>query len=101
MPEDVTNIIATIQANGQLLRDCGVKRLGLFGSFARGEQRPDSDVDVLVEFEAGKKTFRSFMRVYDILEDTLQHPVDVLTLESLRPGMRERVLKDLQYVSLN
>lgn len=43
--------------NRTQLRALGVQRLGLFGSFVRSEQRADSDVDMLVEFEPGRKTF--------------------------------------------
>ena len=54
-------IFAVVQSNQAKLRALGVKRLGLFGSFVRGEQKPDSDVDFLVEFEPDTKTFKNFM----------------------------------------
>ena len=41
----------------------GVERIGLFGSFVRGQQRPESDIDLLVKFEPGKKTFDFFMEL--------------------------------------
>ena len=49
-------ILAVLYENCTLLRSLGVRRLGLFGSFVRGEQRVDSDVDFLVEFEPDQKT---------------------------------------------
>ena len=57
---------------GQLapeLRALGVARLSVFGSFARNAARDDSDIDLLVEFLPGRKTFDNFSSVYDLLED--------------------------------
>ncbi len=61
------------------LRSFGVKRLGLFGSFVREEQNPTSDVDVLLDFEAGRKSFDRFMRIAFLLEDVLERRVEVVT----------------------
>jgi predicted nucleotidyltransferase len=55
-------IIQLLQAYQAQARALGVKRLGLFGSFVRGEARPDSDVDFLVEFEPGRKAFDNFIQ---------------------------------------
>jgi len=66
----------------------------------RGEQTPASDVDVLVEFEAGQKNFRHFMGVAFLLEDTLLRRVDLVTLESLDRYIGPYVLKEVQYVPL-
>jgi uncharacterized protein len=65
------------------IRRLGVRRLALFGSVLRNEARPDSDVDVLVEFTPAEKTLDRFMALADLLEDTLEHPVEVVTTESL------------------
>jgi predicted nucleotidyltransferase len=56
--QDVWKIL---HQNRDRLKALGVSRIGLFGSFVRGEQHPDSDIDLLVEFEAGQKTFDAFM----------------------------------------
>ena len=55
----------------QELKRFGVRRCGLFGSFARGQATPDSDIDILVEFESGKKSFDSFMGLAFYLEQVL------------------------------
>ena len=96
------DIFAIVQSKQAKLRALGVKRLGLFGSFVRGEQKPESDVDFLVEFEPDTKTFSNFMNVWDVLEDAVNRPVDVLTVESLatRPCFQKRVLKDAQFIAL-
>lgn len=61
-----------LDQNQPHLRALGVKRIELFSSFVRGEQRPDSDIDLLVEFEPGRKTFDTFMELSFFLKDVLQ-----------------------------
>lgn len=70
-----------------------VKRIGLFGSFARGEQTESSDIDILVEFE--KPTFKNFMDLCFYLEDLLGRKVDLVTIKGLNPRIRPYVEKDV------
>jgi uncharacterized protein len=70
-----------------------VKRIGLFGSFARGEQKEASDIDILVEFE--KPTFRNFMDLAFYLEDLFGKKVDLVTVKGLHPRIRPYVEKDV------
>ena len=80
------------------LRRRGVRHLALFGSVARGDDRPDSDIDVAVEIEAGRSF--SLIRMEDTrlyLEDLLGRPVDLGEVDTFRPRVRaaferERVL---------
>ncbi len=60
-----------------------VKRIGLFGSFARGEENESSDVDIMVEFE--QPTFDNFMKLAFFLEDLLGRRVELVTPDSLSP----------------
>jgi predicted nucleotidyltransferase len=83
------------------LRGLGVKTLGLFGSFARGEQTPDSDVDLLVQFEPGKKNFDNFMDLSALLEDLLQRRVEIVTTEALSPYIGPHILDEVEYASLS
>lgn len=53
--ETKEKVLELIRSNRDKIRSYGVKRLGLFGSFVRGEQKPESDIDLLVEFHQGKK----------------------------------------------
>jgi len=76
------------------IRGLGVRRLALFGSVLRNEARPDSDVDVLVEFAPNEKTFDRFMALADLLEYTLQHRVEVITTESLSPFIGPHILAE-------
>jgi uncharacterized protein len=81
----------------ELKRRFGVARIGIFGSFARGEERPDSDVDVLVIFQKGEKTFDNFMGTKFYLEGIFGRRVDLVTEAALKPLIRDPILKDVVY----
>lgn len=74
-------------AKPELARRFGVKRLALFGSTARGEARPDSDIDIYVGFD-GPADSRRYFGVQFYLEDLLQRRVDLLTEKALRPELK-------------
>ncbi len=93
-------ILDAIRRNQSQIRILGVKRLGLFGSFVRGEQRADSDVDLLVEFEEGQKTFDHFIQLSFLLEDLLGRKVELVTSDSLSPHIGPYILREVEYVSL-
>lgn len=84
------DITSQLQARDKDLRLLGVRSLALFGSHARGTATPQSDVDVLVEFE-GSSTFDRYMDVKLFLEDLLGSRVDLVTRSSLKPRMRDVV----------
>ena len=94
------DIFKMLDENRTQLRALGVKRLGLFGSFVRGRQRADSDVDMLVEFEPGQKTFDHFMGLSFLLEDLLGRSVELVTPEALSPHIGPYILKEVEYVSV-
>ena len=71
----------------------GLRRLALFGSVARDEAGPESDVDMLVEFE-GEPTFKRYAGLYDCLEEILPCSVDLVTEGSIRSILRESIEKD-------
>lgn len=93
-------IFDIIRRSQSQIRVLGVKRLGLFGSFVRGEQRIDSDVDLLVEFEEGQKTFDHFIQLSFLLEDLLGRRVELVTSDSLSPHIGPYILREVEYVSL-
>ena len=97
---DKAMIVALIREHEDRIRAMGVKRLGLFGSFARGEQDAESDIDVLVEFEPGKKTFDNFMQLSFFLEDLLQRRVELVTPDSIGRFLRPSIMKEVEYVPL-
>lgn len=79
--------------NQSALKDFGVKSLLLFGSVARDEARADSDVDLLVEFDYPVGLF-TFVRLKRYLEEILKSSVDLGTPDSLKPYLREPVLRE-------
>ena len=81
-----------------LRRDFGVRCLSLFGSTARDEAREDSDLDLLVEFEAAP-TFDAFMGLKFFLEDHLGQKVDLVSPDALKPRMRPVVEREAVDVS--
>ncbi|MDZ4341110.1 MAG: nucleotidyltransferase family protein [Candidatus Binatia bacterium] len=93
--EEAIQRLQTVESE---IRRLGVRRLALFGSVLRNEARSDSDVDVLVEFTPAEKTFDRFMALADLLEDTLGHPVEVVTTESLSPFIGPRILAEARDV---
>lgn len=76
------------------IRELGVRRLALFGSVLRDEARADSDVDVLVEFDPSQKTFDRFMALVDLLEERLEHRVELVTTEALSPFIGPHILAE-------
>jgi len=94
------DILDALHQNRARLRELEVRKIGLFGSFARGEQRADSDIDLLVEFESEQKTFDAFMNLSLFLEETLEHRVELVTGESLSPYLGPHILKEVIYAPL-
>ena len=86
--------ISRLQAAEAEIRRLGVHRLALFGSVLRGEARPDSDVDLLVEFAPGQKSFDRFMALADLLEAALGHRVELVTTEALSPHIGPHILAE-------
>ena len=76
------------------IRQLGVRRLALFGSVARGEAGSNSDVDLLVEFIPGQKTFDRFMALSDVLETVIGRRVELVTVEALSPFIGPHILAE-------
>jgi len=84
-PEPANTFLKQLTAHQAELKRIGVRRIGLFGSCLRGEQRPDSDVDVLVEFEDRQRKLTNLVQLGDYLETLFGRRVELLTPESLSP----------------
>ena len=76
----------------------GVDRLALFGSVLRGDAGPDSDIDLLVQFSPGAKTFDRFLALSELLEERLGRRVELVTTEALSPFIGPRILAEAQDV---
>lgn len=94
-------VLALIEANRPAVRSLGVAKLGLFGSFLRQEQDSDSDIDLLVEFRSGQKSFDNFMALHFLLEDLFNRPVELVTPESLSPYMKSSIVDEAEYVAVS
>ncbi len=88
--EDILRLLAEHRA--ELMR-LGARRLGLFGSFARGGARADSDVDLLVDLD--RHSFDRYMDLKLYLEDLLGRRIDLVLSDRLKPALRERILSDV------
>ena len=73
-----------------------VKRIAIFGSCVRGEQIPQSDIDIIVEFK--EPVGLLFVHLADFLEEILETKVDLLTLNAIKPNRRKYIIKELTYV---
>lgn len=80
------------------LMEYGVANIGLFGSTVRGENRTNSDIDILIDFHVGKETYSNFMMVCDILQNAFsRHKLDIVTLNGLSPYIGKNILKEIEY----
>ncbi len=89
-------VLRALRDKQQDIRSLGVRRLGLFGSIARGEGTTSSDLDFLVEFE--KNSFDAYMDLKFLLEDLFHCEVDLVLTDTVKPRMREGILKEAVYV---
>jgi predicted nucleotidyltransferase len=86
--------VERLQSAAPQILALGVHRLALFGSVGRGEGRPDSDVDLLVEFEPGWKNIDRFLALAELLETLLERPVELVTTEALSPFSGPHILAE-------
>ncbi|MHA1470922.1 MAG: nucleotidyltransferase family protein [Candidatus Asgardarchaeia archaeon] len=77
----------------------GARNVRVFGSVARGEEEADSDIDILVEFEKGKKTFDNYMDLKFFLEDLFKCKVDLVIADALKPDLKPIILGSVIYAS--
>lgn len=92
---DAAAVLEGITQHAVTLRSFGVRRLALFGSVARGDAGPDSDLDFLVELE--RQTFDAYMDTKLFLEDLFQCRIDLIMIEALKPRLKETVLAEALY----
>lgn len=92
------DIIEALRQHMPEIKRYGVSHLAVFGSLARGEETPDSDVDILVEFDQPIGLF-GFVGLQRDLEGIIGRPVDLATPDALRPEMRESILAEAVYAA--
>ena len=79
------------------LRSIGVRRIGLFGSFARDESTGASDVDIIVSFVRGCKNYDNFFHLAELLEEKFGRKVEIITEESVSPHVKKEIEKYVGY----
>jgi len=94
-----TKIIELIAKNQNDIQKYGVKRIGLFGSFLTNKQKSDSDIDILVEFKKGEKTFDNYMDLKFYLENLFKHDVDLVVKEALKVQLKSNILRSVKYAT--
>lgn len=82
----------------QFMKKYGVTKIGLFGSYARGEENVSSDVDIVIEMLTEKKSLSAFFSLKRELETALHTKVDLGIESALKPIAKEYILKDIIYV---
>jgi predicted nucleotidyltransferase len=90
-------IIHNLTESREQIRKYGVKKIGLFGSFTRNKQKEQSDVDILVEFDKGMKTFDNYMELKFFLENQLKCKVDLVISDTLKPHIKPYVMREIEY----
>jgi predicted nucleotidyltransferase len=95
MRKNRDEVLGIIEENKNKLRRFGVKKLGLFGSVARGEQTGGSDLDFVVEFET--KSFDAYMDLKDFLEQLFGVKIDLVLSDVIKPRIRELILSEAVY----
>jgi len=91
-------VLGELERHADVLRGFGVKKIGLFGSVARGESKPDSDLDFVVVLE--RWTCDDFLGAAFFLEDLFEREVDLVPLDSIRPELRKYILPEIQYAQV-
>jgi uncharacterized protein len=95
-----SQVLALLQTHLPTIEAMGVRSLALFGSVARNEASPESDIDFAVEFTA-PTTFDGYMNLKILLEDTLGQAIDLIPIQSMKPEVKATMQKDIYYVTQN
>ncbi|WP_319578100.1 nucleotidyltransferase family protein [uncultured Methanospirillum sp.] len=82
----------------EFLEKYGVVRIGLFGSYIRGEASPHSDIDIIVTFQENRETFDNYMDLKFFLEDMLEKSVDLVIEDTIKSRIKDRILHEAVYV---
>ncbi|MEB3885523.1 nucleotidyltransferase family protein [Lyngbya sp. CCY1209] len=87
------------EALPELKKNYGITQIGVFGSYVRGEQTPDSDLDLLVEFDRDRRFgLLTFCELENRLSDRLGVKVDLVMKTGLKPRIGERILAEVRYL---
>jgi predicted nucleotidyltransferase len=92
------DIIDYLRKNKKIFHDqFGVKRIGIFGSFARNTQTSASDIDLIIEIEKDRKNIHNFLNLKRFLENDLERNIDLGFEHCLKPMVREKIKGQILY----
>ncbi len=91
-------IMNKIEKNMDKIKKYGVKKIGLFGSYSQNNQTEESDLDILVEFKKGQKSFDNYMDLKFFLEEIFNRDVDLVIAGAIKPDLKSYILGNTQYV---
>lgn len=95
---DALQALATLRDSETSLRERGVRHAALFGSVARGDNRPDSDIDILIEFDPDARlTIFDYVAIKRYVAGLFDQPVDVINRDRLKQHLRQSSLRDAAY----
>ena len=94
------SILEILDENEKTIKRFGVKRIGVFGSFARRAHTENSDLDILVEFKKGQKTFDHYIGLKEVLEKLFNRKVDLVIKEAIKPRIKSVILRETRYAGL-
>lgn len=94
----IDRIDTLLLENMNQIKRYGISRLGIFGSYSRGCPTDESDIDILIAFEPGKKSFDNYIDLKFFLEGLLNRKIDLVIEESIKIELREEILRGVHYV---
>ena len=97
---DLNDILNIISNHIVQISKYGIEKIGVFGSFVREETHKESDIDILIEFKQGEKTFDNYMDLKFFLEKLFQNKkIDLVLNESIKPGLKKYIMNEIKYAS--
>ena len=93
--EEIKQLLAVHKS--ELMQKYSIKKIGIFGSYTRGEQTEKSGIDIIVEFKKGYKTFDNYMDLKAFLEELFSIKVDLIIESAIKPNLKPYILKEIQY----
>lgn len=100
MVNNKQQILNLISDNKQAFSNLGANKVGLFGSFVRGDQTGSSDVDLMVDFKPGQKNYRNLLGAAELAEELVGRKVEIVTTGSVSPFIAPYIEKEIEYVQV-
>ena len=93
----LSSVLELLKENDAKIKEYGIKKIGIFGSYAKHEHIVSSDLDVLIEFYEGQKSFDNYMDLLFFLEDLFGLKVDLVIKETIKPDLKSHIIGSVVY----